>query len=64
MMAATTVHVLHHGYPLCDFTRDVPSDWPLGHKWVSIEQSKRSDINVPLNTNACQACWNKVAERG
>ncbi len=31
-----TVHVLALGFALCGFTRAVPSHWPAGHRWVSI----------------------------
>jgi hypothetical protein len=29
-----TIHVLHHGFPICGFTREMPKDWPQGHLWV------------------------------
>lgn len=31
----TTIHILHHGFPLCGFTEVLPGDWPEGHRWVS-----------------------------
>ena len=40
------VHGLHHGLPLCLFTRDVPGDWPIGHIWVPEGFDKH--INCPL----------------
>jgi hypothetical protein len=35
-MTPIIVHVLFEGLPLCGFSRDVPSRWPMGHRWVSI----------------------------
>lgn len=29
------VHLLAQGSPLCGFMRGVPSEWPVGHVWVS-----------------------------
>lgn len=34
-LAREVVHVLRHGFPLCEFSREVPRDWPDGHVWVS-----------------------------
>jgi len=31
-----TVHILHHGYPLCDFATGTPASWPVGHSWVRL----------------------------
>jgi len=28
------VHALHAGLPLCMFSRDVPENWPDGHRWT------------------------------
>ena len=28
-----TVHVLIGGFPACGFSREIPRDWPPGHKW-------------------------------
>lgn len=35
------VHILLHGYPLCDGTSKlgIPHDWPKGHKWVTVDES-------------------------
>jgi len=29
-----TIHILRHGRPLCQFSWDVPGNWPTGHQWV------------------------------
>lgn len=34
-----TVHVLHHGKPLCGFSAAVPGDWPEGDKWVGLDET-------------------------
>lgn len=31
-----TIHFLHHGFPLCDFTRETPNKWPHSHKWAAV----------------------------
>jgi hypothetical protein len=33
----TVVHILHHGWPLCAFSKEQPGAWPQGHKWVRLE---------------------------
>lgn len=35
-----TVHVLHYGLPLCQFSVNPPCEWPRGHKWVGVEDAK------------------------
>jgi hypothetical protein len=32
-----TVHILHHGWPLCGFSTRVPREWPEDHRWVRID---------------------------
>lgn len=32
-----TVHVLHHGLPLCRFSTGAPVFWPDGHRWVGLD---------------------------
>jgi hypothetical protein len=44
------VHILKSGLPLCGFTRDVPRDWPDGHKFVSIMEDRS-----PANCTECIA---------
>lgn len=29
-----TVHFLHEGRPLCDFSELAPAQWPAGHQWT------------------------------
>jgi len=31
------VHILHYGHPKCGFTKEVPARWPIGHRWVGID---------------------------
>jgi hypothetical protein len=33
-----TVHILHHGLPLCRFSTALPRDWPEGHKWTGLDE--------------------------
>jgi len=35
-----TIHILHHGWPLCQFTEELPCDWPWGHVWISALDGK------------------------
>jgi len=28
------VHILRAGWPLCGFSKELPENWPKGHKWV------------------------------
>jgi len=38
------VHILYHGLPLCLFCdKPTPSEWPPGHKWVSIDDPNLKD---------------------
>ena len=46
-VARGTVHILHFGLPLCEFTRDVPARWPLGMTWVSLDDATQA---------TCEAC--------
>src|SRR5215831_6842276 len=34
------VHILQYGLPLCRFTSKVPYEWPEGHKWVGLGETK------------------------
>ncbi len=40
--ATKSVHVLHHGRPLCGFSETLPGEWPPGTHWVSIEEHGRA----------------------
>lgn len=31
------IHILDAGMPVCEFTRDLPMDWPPGHRWIGLE---------------------------
>ena len=31
------VHILQNGLALCQFSREVPGNWPNGHKWACID---------------------------
>jgi hypothetical protein len=32
-----TVHVLRDGWPLCQFSSELPGQWPTGHVWVRVD---------------------------
>ena len=49
------VHVLLAGYPLCGFSRGVPSTWPRGHKWARLD--------TELEHANCEACKTAAAAR-
>lgn len=49
-----TVHILHHGLPLCGFSKDVPGKWPEGHKWTAIHRPDHSTCV------GCDEEWNKM----
>lgn len=44
--AIKEVHILHHGTALCGLA-GIPSEWPEGHRWVRLEETKRA---------TCSAC--------
>jgi hypothetical protein len=50
--AIIEVHILQHGYALCNL-EGVPADWPEGHRWVRIEEKKRA---------TCRACLRKAGD--
>ena len=39
------VHILLAGWPLCGFSRELPSGWPKGHLWVPVSES--AEANCP-----------------
>ncbi len=52
-IAASTpcCHYLHEGFPLCDFIRVVPEEWPEGHTWIRIDDEETS-----LTVELCLKC--------
>jgi hypothetical protein len=44
-----TVHILHHGLPLCGFHDGIPAEWPDGHQWVGLGSAWLKDAN-------CEGC--------
>ncbi len=52
------VHGLRAGYPLCDFTRDTPRDWPQGHVWVRYDDPEKMNCQLCIR----QAIKVKAAE--
>lgn len=54
----TKVHVLHHGFPLCEFSREVPADWPVGHGWIWMRSGELDDPK--FKENACKPCFDKA----
>lgn len=62
-MNVTKVHVLLHGFALCEFTLRVPRDWPEGHVWIGKDQ--REDPKA--KEKACKGCYymaKKLEEEG
>lgn len=65
------VHVLRLGFPVCDFSRAVPADWPPGHSWAPegdpavncIECLKRSHWSGELIKAATQIGFPPIAFR-
>lgn len=53
--AALTIHFLHHGLPLCGFTRAVPIDWPGGHVWAHV-----GDTEALEHPGMCARCRHKA----
>jgi hypothetical protein len=60
-----TVHILHFGLPLCDFTRDIPGRWPAGMTWVSIYDAShatcedcRAQLSIRFPQHAARAGTN------
>lgn len=49
----TTWHVLRHGFPLCGFSKEVPREWPEGHRWCRPEEVERID---PEKGRLCTGC--------
>jgi hypothetical protein len=43
----TVVHVLHEGFALCGFSKEVPARWPYGHKFVTLDGHKVDPANCP-----------------
>lgn len=46
-----TIHILFHGLPICGFSREVPANWPEGHKWISIDDR---ELHQHLNCEGCK----------
>lgn len=53
------VHVLRYGLPPCGFTRQTPSLWPAGHRWVRAE-----DIALSTCAGCLAACGVDASARG
>jgi len=56
MSETTTVHLLHHGLPRCGFSKDIPKNWPNGHKWVPSEEDLETKLGA--NDRPCFNCKN------
>lgn len=53
-MIDATVHILKFGFPLCEFTKAIPRDWPPQNYWVSVyDQSRHNRVN-------CEKCKQKL----
>jgi disulfide bond formation protein DsbB len=49
-----TVHILHHGLPLCRFTDAMPNVWPPGHRWVGL------DVGAEVTCEKCKVLGNSL----
>ena len=47
------VHILRHGFPLCQFTTHPPKDWPENHVWVGLDSGDTDKSN-------CKKCRNEA----
>ena len=56
-MEGRTVHALHHGLPLCNFSSDMPVNWPPMHAWTSPKDIKN------INCASCKREAEKMAEQ-
>lgn len=55
------IHFLKHGYPLCDFTREVPLRWPDGHVWAHCGDSDA--LAHESICPECLECWKSGTQR-
>jgi hypothetical protein len=46
------IHILVRGLPICNFSYELPCNWPIGHKWVRAEE---------YNEATCPSC-KKISE--
>ncbi len=51
--AQPRIHVLHRGFPLCRFTREMPGQWPTGELWVHKEDAAQA---------TCETCRARAVE--
>jgi len=58
-----TIHVLHEGKTQCDVVGGLlPSEWPKGHKWTTIDDFRGPPDQIMINNNMqrCQQCMGAV----
>jgi hypothetical protein len=55
------IHILHGGYPLCAFSRAVPSAWPVGNRWVRV--ADHADATCDGCRRAFQECDGSLPEQ-
>jgi hypothetical protein len=41
-----TIHILFHGLPLCQFTKNVPECWPSGHSYVPYSSTAKANCEL------------------
>ena len=49
------IHILNSGRPLCAFLWEPPSEWPVGHAWVGLDERTHA---------TCSDCKAAAKERG
>ncbi len=53
-----TVHILHHGFPICRFSERTPGNWPPRNRWVDIPEYRRRKASGDLS----QSCTEEELE--
>lgn len=58
------IHFLHHGLPLCGFTREIPLNWPSGHRWVRVDDAEAGAHPLMCQVCLALACMTESTKRG
>ena len=54
-----TAHILHAGFPLCQFSLQAPVHWPPGHIWIGLSERAKGP---PDGYSMCKDCASLAAE--
>ena len=57
MSEEKTVHALQYGQPLCEFSQDMPINWPWDHVWTHVADLKN------INCESCKKKAEKLAQK-